>query len=589
MRPLPLFFYFTSRMGLINLINRESPLSVKQLAGMAMLSGLANAMVLAVINAAASNGRESFTSFRYLILFGLTVMIYVKAQSFLMVRSALVVESILHGMRLRFIGLIRRADARPLEQIGRSPIYSAISGELVSISQATTEIVNASQASIMVAFAIGYLSVLSWPAFLITLVVSSIGISIHFRKAGERQADIHESIRRESGFLDLFTELLNGFNEAKVNRRVGEALEADLRQASDSLRDIKIRVSHQFSGHFIFSQAIFYLMIACIVFLLPRLNESDPMVLTKTTATILFIIGPLTSIMAAIPTFTLANVAVSNIHALEERLAGAVEVDAVSGVLPTRQSFQSITLRQLSFQYLDATGQPTFGVGPLDLEIKAGETLFIVGGNGSGKSTLLRLLTALYYPPSGAILLDGVALSSQNLQEYRNLFSIIFTDYHLFSRIYGLDRIDPEEVRGLLLQFELEQKIGLVDGNRWTSTSLSTGQRKRIALIVSIVQRKPIIVFDEWAADQDPIFRRYFYEVLLPELKASGKTIIAATHDDRYFHLADRVLRMEFGQLEPWDGGPVRKTVRGRTAGANATTRSRTPRATKTKPPLPAE
>ena len=152
-----------------------------------------------------------------------------------------------------------------------------------------------------------------------------------------------------------------------------------------------------------------------------------------------------------------------------------------------------------------------------------------------------------------------------------------------------MDRIDPEEVQALLTQFELEQKIGLVDGNRWTSTSLSTGQRKRIALIVSIVQQKPIIVFDEWAADQDPIFRRYFYEVLLPELKASGRTIIAATHDDRYFHLADRVMRMEFGQLEPWDGGPVRKTVRGKAASGNGTTRSRTPRATKTKPPLPTE
>ncbi len=576
-------------MGLINLINRESPFSVKQLAGMAVLSGLANAMVLAVINSAASSGADSFANFRYVILFGITVMVYVKAQSFLMVRSALVVEGILYGMRLRVIGLIRRADVRSLEQIGRSPIYSAISGELASISQATTEIVTASQASIMVAFSISYLAVLSWPAFFITLVVSGIGISIHFRKASERQADIHESIRRETGFVDLFTELLDGFNEAKVNRRVGEALEADLRQASNSLRDIKIRVSHQFSGHFIFSQAIFYLMIACIVFLLPRSNLSDPMMLTKTTATILFIIGPLTSIMAAIPTFTLANVAISNIHALEERLAGAVEVDSVESVLPTRQSFQSIALRQLSFQYLDETGQPTFKVGPLDLEIKAGETLFIVGGNGSGKSTFLRLLTALYYPPSDAIMLDGVALSSQNLQEYRNLFSIIFTDYHIFSRIYGMDRIDPEEVQALLTQFELEQKIGLVDGNRWTSTSLSTGQRKRIALIVSIVQQKPIIVFDEWAADQDPIFRRYFYEVLLPELKASGRTIIAATHDDRYFHLADRVMRMEFGQLEPWDGGPVRKTVRGKAASGNGTTRSRTPRATKTKPPLPTE
>lgn len=541
-------------MGLISLINRESPLSVKKLAGLAMLSGLANAMVLAVINSAAGIGHESFTSLRYVLLFAVTVGIYIKAQSYLMIRAALVVETILHGMRTRFIGLIRRADVLPLEQIGRSSIYSSVSGELVSISQATTEIVNASQASLMVAFAIAYLAFLSWIAFLITLTVSAIGISIHFQKSEERRGDIHEAIRRETSFLDLFTQLLNGFNEAKINRRVGDAIAEELRLSSDSLRDIKIRVSHQFSGHFIFSQAIFYFMLACIVFLLPRFSQTDPMLLTKVTSTILFIIGPLTAIMAAIPTFTLANVAVANIQSLESRLASAMEIDEISAKMPTRRAFQNISIKKLSFHYCDAAGQPTFGVGPINLEIPAGQTIFIVGGNGSGKSTFLRLLTALYYPQSGAILLDDLPLTPQNLQEYRNLFSIIFTDYHLFSRIYSLDSATPDdEVGALLRQFELDEKVSLVDGDRWSTTSLSTGQRKRIALIVSILQRKPIIVFDEWAADQDPIFRQKFYEVLLPELKAAGKTIIAATHDDRYFRMADRVLRMDFGKLEDMD------------------------------------
>ena len=55
--------------------------------------------------------------------------------------------------------------------------------------------------------------------------------------------------------------------------------------------------------------------------------------------------------------------------------------------------------------------------------------------------------------------------------------------------------------------------------------------------------------FDEWAADQDPEFRRYFYDVLLPGLKAEGRTLIVVTHDDRYFHVADQVVFMEEGRV----------------------------------------
>lgn len=540
-------------MTLFSLINRESPVSVKRLVTMAALSGLANAMVLAVINSASGVGKESFTSFRYVLLFSITVTVYIRAQSFLMVRSAVVVETILHGMRLRFIDLIRRADALPLEQIGRSSIYSAISGELVAISQATTEIVTASQAALMVTFAIAYLSVLSLWAFFITLIVAGVGVSIHLGKSRQREADMHEGVRRENGFLDRFTEMLDGFNEVKLNRRVAEGLMRDLTTSSDALRTIKLRVSHQFSGHFIFSQSIFYFLLACIVFLLPRLNEHDPMLLTKATSTILFIIGPLTSIMAAIPTFTMANVAVANIHDLEKRLASAMEATTAPGTPTPLTAFETIRLDQIAFHYTDQCGLPAFGVGPINLEIKAGETVFIVGGNGSGKSTFLRLLTSLYYAKSGTIQLDGAPLTSRNLQDYRSLFSIIFTDYHLFAELYGEKQPDRDLVGALLQRFELDSKV-VLEGNRWSTTSLSTGQRKRLALIVALLHQKSIIVLDEWAADQDPGFRKYFYEVLIPELKAAGRTIIAATHDDRYFYLADRVLRMEYGQLEPWDG-----------------------------------
>lgn len=180
--------------------------------------------------------------------------------------------------------------------------------------------------------------------------------------------------------------------------------------------------------------------------------------------------------------------------------------------------------------------------------MRAGEIVFIVGGNGSGKSTFLKLLTFLYSPMGGSIKVDGTDIREMDHSHYRNLFSVIFSDYHLFDRLYGVRGVDDRRVQELLEVMEMESKTEWVD-DRFTNIDLSTGQRKRLALVTSFLEDKSIYVFDEWAADQDPGFRKYFYEVILQDLKRQGKTIIAATHDERYFDVADRVLKMEYGQF----------------------------------------
>ena len=94
---------------------------------------------------------------------------------------------------------------------------------------------------------------------------------------------------------------------------------------------------------------------------------------------------------------------------------------------------------------------------------------------------------------------------------------------------------------------QLSDKVRVVN-DRWSTLELSTGQRKRLALVVSLLDHKPLLVFDELAADQDPEFRQFLYEELLPRLRSQGTTVIAATHDDRYFHVADKVIKMEYGK-----------------------------------------
>ena len=97
--------------------------------------------------------------------------------------------------------------------------------------------------------------------------------------------------------------------------------------------------------------------------------------------------------------------------------------------------------------------------------------------------------------------------------------------------------------------FEMKEKVEMTDQG-FTTTDLSTGQRKRLAIIAAILEEKPILVLDEWAADQDPYFRKKFYTELLPLIKDMGHSIIAVTHDDKYYSYADKLYKMEYGRLK---------------------------------------
>jgi putative ATP-binding cassette transporter len=191
-----------------------------------------------------------------------------------------------------------------------------------------------------------------------------------------------------------------------------------------------------------------------------------------------------------------------------------------------------------------------FTLGPIDLTFSAGELVFLVGGNGSGKSTLAKLITGLYIPETGEISLDGQLINDENREWYRQHFSVVFSDFYLFERLLGIGSadIDPQ-AQDYLVQLQLDHKVQVKDGVLST-TALSQGQRKRLALLTAYLENRPIYLFDEWASDQDPFFKETFYKQLLPELKHRGKTVVVISHDDRYFHLADHIVKLDYGKLK---------------------------------------
>jgi putative ATP-binding cassette transporter len=264
----------------------------------------------------------------------------------------------------------------------------------------------------------------------------------------------------------------------------------------------------------------------------------------------MFIVGACFGLVQSIPVLLNANAAADRIEQLEADLRATV-LPAAQHDIQIQKGFKKIEMRKIMFRYVDRFSETSFRIGPIDFNLYPGELVFITGGNGSGKSTFLRVLSGLYPPDSGTVTLDGKRITDNSRDEYRALMSAIFFDYHLFRRLYGVPEPEPGEVDRLLSQFRLSEKTGLVDGE-FRTLDLSGGQRRRLALIVSLLEKRPILLLDEWTAEQDPEFRRKFYDELLPDLMKAGATVVVITHDDRYLdelNLPARRIRMDEGRI----------------------------------------
>jgi putative ATP-binding cassette transporter len=544
--------HFLDSLPLWRLLRRGSDKFNLEMVWYVVFAGLANAGVLAIINAAAENASNQETNDRLLALFAAAIGVYVVAQRATLITSITEVERILGGIRVKVADDVRKADLESLEQLGRSEIFGVVARETQNISQAASTLVMAMQAMMMVVFSVGYLALLSKTAFTITVAVCGVGIAMHMRRAQSLTRMLGEAQRKENEFLALLTHLLDGFKEVRLRKARGADVFQHLRAVSANVEAVKTRSGREFSSHFLFAQLLVYGLLAAIVFLLPRVSPEYSGVVLKLTAAVLFIIGPLGSIVNSVPIFSAANVAAQNIFDLEAHLTASSAANQNGRPeAPPPAAFGRIRLERTIFQYPDRGSGSVFRLGPVDLEVNAGEMLFIVGGNGSGKSTLLKALTGLYHPQSGAVTMDETLVSPETATWYRSHFAAVFSEYHLFDRLYGLADVPAARVTELLSLMEISHKTAYENG-RFTTLDLSHGQRKRLALLVALLEDRPILVLDEWAADQDPPFRQFFYETLLPQLKREGKTIIAVTHDDKYFALADRVVKMEYGSFVPY-------------------------------------
>ena len=547
--------WFTDRLAaypLIALLRRESSVALRPMVGIAALSALANVLLLAIINHAAEQASTGDAALFDLVIFLALVAIYNVSQRHVLTTAVIETEEIINRLRTRIADKVRRAELVPLEAVGRSQIYNMVTRDSVTLSNTSPMVVIAIQSSILLVFIAVYLAYLSLPAFLLAVLLTGIAIWVYVRRTREGIADLRKASMGEYEFFDALTDTLEGFKSVKLHRPRGDDLFQHVREISQVVKGLKVEVMTRFSQLTVFGASAFYLVMAAMVFVLPRFSDPASDVVIKSTAAILFLVGPLTALANVIPVVTHASVAAGNIVRVEAALDdNNGRAPAPPGpAQPDATSFREIRFERVVFEYRGPGSEATFRLGPLDFTLTANEVLFLIGGNGSGKSTMLHLLIGLYQPMAGAIVLDGTRVDASNIETYRSLFSTVLSDYHLFRRLYGLRHVPDERVNALLDKLEIGDKTRMADG-RFDRMQLSTGQKKRLALAVALLEDRPIYVFDEWAAEQDAVFRSRFYNEILAELKAAGKTVVVVSHDDRYYDVPaiDRVVKLDQGQF----------------------------------------
>jgi putative ATP-binding cassette transporter len=451
--------------------------------------------------------------------------------------------------------LCRRVIATPLrdlEEIGPSRVLTCLTEDVAVLSASIQAIPPLLINLAVLGGCTLYLAWLSWAsALLLLLLVATIAFCYKLL-AVRAYAAIRRSRKGRDTLTQHFRALTDGIKELQIHRGRREAFfREDVDAAAECLRRENTIAMDRYALADGWGQAMFLLVLGALLFVLPALNRITPEALTVYVLAALYVMSPTWSIIGALPVFNRGQASLQSLEDLGIALKDAAgsSVDHMSS-LELHRSPPLVELRKVVFKYGGKSNGDGFTLGPLDVALHPGELIFVIGGNGSGKSTLVKLLTGLYTPDEGEISVDGQRISVAGQEGYRQLFSVVYSDFYLFDRLVGVaprSALD-ENIKKYLAALHLSHKVR-IEGDSFSTTALSQGQRRRLALLSAYMEDRSIYVLDEWAADQDPAFREIFYLKLLPELKRRGKTLVVITHDDRYFHLGDRVIKLDYGKV----------------------------------------
>jgi putative ATP-binding cassette transporter len=481
----------------------------------------------------------------YAIYFSSYILFIILSQS-LKQHTIELTENIVSQIRAQIIDKVRKVELQELETVGINEIYNAITIDTQNIADLVDilwYIINCLILIIIGMIYLGYISGLSFVYILITIGLGGLFYMINLKRISKKVLFARD---QEQYLFQSINDLIYGIQELKINEKKNDAFYGSSYLSNmKRIKDLRVQVGYAISDGILIPFGIWYLAIFIIIFLFPYAGLLSKKTLIQAFQVILYI--PITFILEQLPYVFLAGISVKRITLLENRLSRLIQTS--DKMQPAdqmeKQTFSSINFQGIAFLYQDNTKNLQFKLGPLDMSIHHNEIIFIVGGNGSGKSTLLKLITGLYFPHEGTTLIDN---EKNTMDQHRNLFSAIFTDVHLFKRLYGIDQSKHTEVKKYLKMMQIDHVV-TYENDRFNTLELSSGQKKRLAMVVALMEDKPIYIFDEWAAEQSPQFKSFFYDTLLPDLKLKGKTIISVNHDPHFEDAADRIYYLVDGKI----------------------------------------
>jgi putative pyoverdin transport system ATP-binding/permease protein len=511
-----------------------------------LVSGAAGAGLIVLVNTALH--RPDLSRSMLVAGFGGLVVIKVLSQALARLWLNRFAQATLASLCRDLSRRVLTTPLRHLEHVGIPRILVTLTDDVAWLGWAAQNVPTVAMNAAVLLGCAAYLGWLSWPTLLVVTGFVGIGI-VGYRLLTTRAYRYLQRARDTRDVLfQHFRALTEGVKELKLNAARREAfLSERIETATEDLRQ------HALSGvrhHLVadtWNQILFYGLLGGLLFAGPSANGQQAETVTGYVLATLYVMAPVWGIIDAWPIFARGRIALDKIRELGVSLTGA------DGESPARteepREWQRLDFEGVTFTYPPELDGRAFALGPLDLTLARGEVVFLVGGNGSGKSTFVKVLAGLYSPDLGAIRIDGMPITGKNREWYCQHFSAVFSDFYLFDSLLGLGSTDLDtRAHRYLVELELDDKVQIRNG-ALSTTALSQGQRKRLALLTAFLEDRPIYVFDEWAADQDRHYREIFYTRLLADLKARGKTIVVISHDDRYYHLGDRIVKLEYGRL----------------------------------------
>ncbi len=511
---------------------------------LSLLAGAANATVLFIVSNSIGK-TERF--YYYLYFFLLAFVTYIACNKLVRTRLIRLSIDIICRLRLKLIHRIFSTSFQRFDEVDRGRVYSTLNYDIENIGNTTLTIINLITNVITLAAVFFFLATISIWAVLFLVCVLAFLLLLFYRTNKNARMYFEEARDTRDGYMKLIDGLLNGFKELKLHYGKESEYKEDIEDISERFRQKLVVARIKYVNVNLVAQSFLIVSLGVMSFGFPRVFPGiSPAIIVSFIMAILYLMNPINFIMTSMPAIMQMKVSWKRIQTFMSEIPTQEAPRAAVANLTIPQSVSQIRLENLTFAYKQHQTDECFTVGPLDFEARAGELIFIIGGNGSGKTTLAKLLTGLYRQDEGRITVDGEELESSRLGE---LFSVVFSDFYLFEKIYNLKDNEAAAIEKYLDVLQLKEKVE-IDRKRYSTTKLSHGQRKRLALLQCFLESRPMYLFDEWAADQDPQFRRFFYRELLTDMKKEGKIVFAITHDDHYFDVADTVVKMDMGKIE---------------------------------------